>query len=377
MKTRLKIGNIIIAFVLCLLLIFGGFKIYDVVFYEQNELKSLNYSGDFIKKAIDLDIASDVIEKNEYSKTIEVSVLNDSYDSKYFDTYYQIEYKDDENYIENVNKLLDLGYTVTDIDSLFTFLDTDSINKVTAKNYDSEIVDYAVFDFFNIDYLDRYKSYKEANNLDIETAIVYVNIGLDNEFYTSINTITNPSDLLVLVNKYNQLSSDYVPNDLKTIPSEYSRLENMQLHGTAYDKYMELASDMEAMGSSLVATSAYRSYDYQQTLYDDYVAADGVSEADTYSARAGHSEHQTGLAVDVRIDGYGGSNLVNADMYDWFSENIHKYGFIIRYAENTTDISGYMYEPWHIRYVGADVATKIYEMDITYDEYYVRYIQNK
>jgi D-alanyl-D-alanine carboxypeptidase len=112
--------------------------------------------------------------------------------------------------------------------------------------------------------------------------------------------------------------------------------------------------------------SGFRSYSRQKTIYNNYVAIDGVTKADTYSARPGHSEHQTGLAFDVGAidDNYG-----NTAAGKWLANNAHKYGFIIRYPKGKTHITGYKYEPWHIRYIGTNHATTIYNKQITLEEY--------
>ena len=112
--------------------------------------------------------------------------------------------------------------------------------------------------------------------------------------------------------------------------------------------------------------SGFRSYSTQKVLYNSYVQTDGVEAADTYSARPGHSEHQTGLAFDVgNIDyGYG-----DTDAGRWLNDHAHEYGFIIRYLKGKESITGYVYEPWHIRYVGLNVASEIHTRGITLEEY--------
>ena len=107
----------------------------------------------------------------------------------------------------------------------------------------------------------------------------------------------------------------------------------------------------------------------QKYLYNSYVSRDGKEEADTYSARPGHSEHQTGLAFDLNsID----ISFADTDEGKWVVDNCYKYGFIIRYPEGKDNITGYIYEPWHLRYVGVDLATKLYNQGdwITLEEYY-------
>ena len=153
-----------------------------------------------------------------------------------------------------------------------------------------------------------------------------------------------------------------IVNKKYSIPSTY----NPGVNQTAYNALQELQKEATKNGHSIPLVSGFRSYQRQETIYNNYVAKDGVEKADTYSARPGHSEHQTGLAFDVGAidDNYG-----NTPAGKWLTENAHKYGFIIRYLKGKEHITGYKYEPWHIRYVGVDHATKIYNSNITLEEY--------
>ncbi len=125
-------------------------------------------------------------------------------------------------------------------------------------------------------------------------------------------------------------------------------------------------------GYELIARSGYRSYDTQVMLYDRYVKEDGVEAADTYSARPGHSEHQTGLTIDITSDSVHGGlteTFGETDEGKWVAENAHRFGFIIRYPENRVDETGYQYEPWHLRYVGTEAATSIYNDQLILEDY--------
>lgn len=116
-------------------------------------------------------------------------------------------------------------------------------------------------------------------------------------------------------------------------------------------------------------SSGYRSYNRQKTLYNNYVSNDGKEEADTYSARPGHSEHQSGLALDVNtVD----DSFANTEEAKWLAENCYKYGFILRYPKGKSNETGYKYEPWHFRYVGEDLSTKLYNNGnwITMENYF-------
>ncbi|CEA03904.1 D-alanyl-D-alanine carboxypeptidase [Metalysinibacillus saudimassiliensis] len=135
----------------------------------------------------------------------------------------------------------------------------------------------------------------------------------------------------------------------------------------------ELIAAAKQRGFTLTAFSGYRSYDYQTTLYNNYVARDGKDAADRYSARPGYSEHQTGLVYDVgevgKEDIWLTEQFGESEAGIWIRDNAHKYGFIMRYPKGKEDITGYMYESWHFRYVGEDIATKIAKANSTLEEY--------
>ena len=137
---------------------------------------------------------------------------------------------------------------------------------------------------------------------------------------------------------------------------------------TALAAVNRMISDMKAEGLSVDSTTSnYRSYSYQSTLYQNYVSAYGKASADTFSARPGYSEHQTGLAFDLREPG-GGSLLTNSKATSWVAKNAHKYGLIVRYQSRKEWITGYQAEPWHVRYVG-DIATSVYNSGLSLEEY--------
>ena len=157
------------------------------------------------------------------------------------------------------------------------------------------------------------------------------------------------------------MNSKYTVNDGK----QYLLLK------VAYENYVKMADAAKKDGLSLRVLSAYRTEDYQRNLYNNKVRTTGKINADNYSARPGSSEHQTGLAVDVCST--SGTFEYTAE-FRWMQKHAHEYGFILRYPKGKEWITGYSYEPWHYRYVGADVATKIFEEGITYEEYYVKYV---
>lgn len=260
------------------------------------------------------------------------------------------------------------------VGAIFIFSkDDESENKEvkTKKN------DLASISYYKKEYKERYDNYKKKNKeLSNEDVITRVNIGLDNSYYTNTYKTPYPNKDYILVNKYIYLGEDYVPDNLEDISTNYSR-SGMRLVSSAKDAFETLAEQALKDNKKVIAMSSYRSYQYQVNLYNRYVANEGVNAADTYSARPGYSEHQTGLCVDVYDGVIDYTNFEKSDSYNWMMDNAYKYGFILRYPKGKENITGYQYESWHYRYVGKKIAKYIHDNDITFDEYYVRKIADK
>ena len=162
---------------------------------------------------------------------------------------------------------------------------------------------------------------------------------------------------ILIANKKNPLPSTFAPGEDKTARAAFE----------------QMAAEAKLSGFNLTAFSTYRSFDYQTTLYERYVARDGKEAADTYSARPGYSEHQTGLAFDIGElnfeEHFASSSFGDTEAGIWLSDNAHRFGFILRYPEGKEEVTGYMHESWHFRYVGIEIATDIFERAITLEEY--------
>ena len=173
---------------------------------------------------------------------------------------------------------------------------------------------------------------------------------------------------VLIVNKTYKLTKDWKPvNPYKTVPSD--GFDRNPLDKDAYEAWKLMKSDAASLGLNLWAQSGYRSYDYQNDLYKGYIKRNGKTAADTFSARPGASEHQTGLAFDL--------NTISNSFKDtaegkWVAKNAYIYGYILRYPEGKTNETGYIYEPWHIRYVGKELAKKLYNNGnwITMESYF-------
>ena len=190
-------------------------------------------------------------------------------------------------------------------------------------------------------------------------------------------TIQNPEKIDVLVNKKRNLPNDYVPDDLEKLTDVPTVLENPevnQLRSAAYEGLKELfKAATEEEGYELYARSGYRSYNTQTSLYSSYVESYGQTAADKYSAKPGQSEHQTGLSIDITCEALNfrlDDTFVDTDEGKWVAENAHRFGYIIRYPKGKEDITGYLYEPWHIRYLGKELAKEVYDSGLTLEEYF-------
>lgn len=168
-----------------------------------------------------------------------------------------------------------------------------------------------------------------------------------------------------IINGITYIDGILIVNKTYTLPSTYGN----GLTKETQNAFNQMKADATALGLNLYISSGYRSYYDQQYIYNNYVAIDGKTKADTYSARAGHSEHQTGLAFDLNsID----DSFTYTAEGKWVHDNCYQYGLILRYPEGKENITGYMHESWHLRYVGTDLSYQLYNNGnwITLEEYF-------
>ncbi|WP_240418462.1 M15 family metallopeptidase [Paenibacillus periandrae] len=192
----------------------------------------------------------------------------------------------------------------------------------------------------------------------------------------AIQVVTSPESITVLVNKQQALPESYEPKDLvyPNVPFTFTeKIDKRKMRKEAAAALETLFEGAKKDGISLAGVSAYRSYATQKTLYNNYVKQDGEEKAKTYSALPGHSEHETGLAIDV-----SGSNgkcaaqncFAVTKEAKWLDSHAAEYGFIIRYPDGKESITGYQYEPWHLRYVGTQLSKELAQKNLTLEEYF-------
>lgn len=250
----------------------------------------------------------------------------------------------------------------------------DFLEGITSSDNSGEEIDVIVEGEYDSEKPDTYKLYYKASDSSGNTTtkefklVVKENSNVKISKTSKGNIIKNYYgvtyvDDIVIVNKTYSLPSNFTPNNLVSINGYIKVVDYVN------EAFVSLKSDATALGLNIYASSGYRSYNDQNYIYNNYVRMDGVEKADTYSARAGYSEHQTGLAIDLNTVNM---SFDNTNESNWLKDNCYRYGFIIRYPKNKDNITGYMYEPWHIRYVGKELSKVLYNDGnwLTLEEYY-------
>lgn len=364
-KNRRK--KLLVFIVLIILIVLGVYfiksKLLDIK-YDKNYVVNLNdevydtdnitilKNGSFVNDKIKLDTSKvgvqevKVIIKDSFNKNREISYKLDVKDGNGP----VISFKD---LSTQVGKDIDLLAYVSAIDD-----SGESISVSVEGNYDfNKVGDYKLF----------YVATDSSGNTTREEFTLTVKekkssgyqVMPDRKFKTSKGFSAETKDGFTYVDGYLIVNKSY------SIPSTY----NPGLDKNVQEQANLMFADAKAIGLNIYISSGFRSYSYQTTLYNRYVSQDGKEMADTYSARPGHSEHQTGLAFDVnQID----NSFADTSEGKWMANNCYKYGFILRYPKGKTNETGYMYESWHFRYVGKELAEKLYNNGdwITMESYF-------
>jgi len=261
------------------------------------------------------------------------------------------------------------GYSDEEITILLNNLNEVEIKNTINSEYNGCLPKVLSHKYYIKDNLYNYLKYcKENNNLDSVISGVNtgtINIGINKNWYDGANEITNLSNSMI-VNKFNFLSFDYQPNDIKDIINWYA-YGNQSIKEEVYNQFIKMYNAALKEDLRIIINSSYRTYEDQKNIHNN--------SSDDYAARAGFSEHQTGLALDFTTN--TGLDFEETDEFKWLQTNAHKYGFILRYPKGKEHITGFSYEPWHYRYLGVELATKVYESKLTYEEYYAYYCDYK
>ena len=241
---------------------------------------------------------------------------------------------------------------------------------VNAENYD-RLLELSHDPYFLVS---RASLYLEHPKETVRATVEFVNADCYKRPYEDAVENDPGKGIYVQANKYYHFPDGYVPEDMVPIEAKYG--VQTSLRKPAMDAYIRMYEAALAEGLDFYITSAYRSYDKQVSLYNNYVRNDGVAAADRYSARPGFSDHQTGLTVDILTSSSNFATFENTAEAKWLAENAARFGFILRYPDGKEEITGYTYEAWHFRYVG-DIAEAVKASGLTYDEYYTYFIRGE
>lgn len=279
-----------------------------------------------------------------------------------------------ENYLYHQSyqyHLLKKGYTEDEIKTLEKYYDEENLFIIAAKDKDTKTLDFMNTKGYKHKNLDRYLTYQNKNRgSKLETIVHLVNLNLDFGFYEKVSIANTDKKNLILVNKYFKLDEKYEPDNLVAIPSKYAWGTGQKIQSEVYDAFELMWKDANKEDIYLMINLGYRSYEDQEKLYNRYKDSGGTKYADSITARPGHSEHQTGLALDIfELHNSNTETFKETKAYTWLKENAYRYGFILRY-DNNYSITGFETEDWHYRYVGKTAAQVIHDKSLTLEEYY-------
>ncbi len=275
-------------------------------------------------------------------------------------------------------KLLTKGYD-KETTHYFLTLDNEQKDYILSLDYIDYLKDIFNEKYFMFKNIDRYLSYYSENkDKELKDIIAIVNVNADKKWYDELTVKETDTSLneAMLVNKFHYLPNNYDSNlNVVTIKNWYAFGER-KIIDYVYDAFIKMYNAAKEEGLYIIINSGYRTNSEQVKLYTEREKKNGTEEADKYAARPLYSEHETGLALDVFTYDYPTTTTFEKSKeYEWLINNSYKYGFILRYPKGKEYLTGYEYESWHFRYLGVDLATKVYESGLTYDEYYAYYIE--
>jgi len=371
-KSRKKRGRKVVIFVIILVILLilflsvGGYFIYkenekknrlgiEISSDIEVEVNSEVYLLSFVKDVVNGEIVTEdslVDTSNLGNKKLSISIKNK---------------KDEiEKYSFNI-KVVDTEKPVVTYKEEITMYvggDVDLLKDVTVSDNSGEEIDVTVVGEYDMNkegkYSLKYVSEDASHNKGEYDFILNVVSDPNNRTFTTSKGFSG-----VVKNGVTYIDGVLIANKTYSLPSNYGS----GLTSATTNAFNKMKEDALGLGLNLYISSGYRSYYDQKYIYNNYVKRDGQAAADTYSARAGHSEHQTGLAFDLNTIN---AAFANTEEGKWVADNCYKYGLIIRYPKGKESITGYIYESWHLRYVGVELATKLYNDGewITLEEYY-------
>lgn len=326
---------------------------------KKTELRDLGYEKETIEKILDLNYYDIIVKNNYHSELLERKINDDTLIVDYIDLYANIHGdKDlDETDILLYSRLMDKGYDNLQLNSLFDELEFYEITPLLVFDYQWD----------EISYIDDCKNNRENNSpthFDLE--------GDYKQLYRITEEAKNVDSDYVLVNKNHYLPKSYEPKDLVEFTDRYG-VYGMMARKHVAEIACEMIEDAIQAGIPFYVSNAYWSYEDLEYVYNQN-SNTYRDDVDYYVNRPGYSEHQTGLCFNITPTYENVDKYLETETYKWIKDNCAFYGFIMRYPPNKSIITNMQDEPTHLRYLGKELAKKVSDSSLTYDEYYSLYL---
>lgn len=352
---RLKKG-VIVVLVTTIVLVLGILFVPKTI--QNNNLKSLGYTSEQIKHIRSLKLVNKILDGNYYSDYLAEQLEKDDVHEKYLNLYASVDSDrglEDEDFLL-YNRLLDVGYEQDQLEKLFKELTFEELTPLL-------VVDY---------------QWDESTYIEDVIANRGGDVFVSGSYYSTykLSYDADTSDLItMLINPSYRVSESWAPNDIVDVDTNYA-LEGVQMVSEAANAFAKFSKASEDAGAKFYALEAYRSYETQNNAYQNAINTYGADSANYYAAPAGYSEHETGLAVNIASTYEPDISFNESTAYKWAIENCYDYGFIPRYQDGKTFVTGMQAEYSHFRYVGVDVAKAVKVSGLTYDEFYCLYLKS-
>lgn len=328
---------------------------------HRKTIEKLGYSREFADYVLEQDMF-ETIRDLGYNETLSAVLMAPDYQADNYDAYLQIKYHETGNFLPLTNTFLSKGYVPDDINFFFDRFNAENLSQLAARDHLGHAQEYFAKDYAKLKDLDRYLAYSE----DIEEAVYSVANNLDLPEYEADES-RHDFSFDMLVNKNYAVTEDFEPDNLVDAGNGF------ELNKEAYDAFLEMAATAKEEGLILEINSAYRSVAEQQSVMDAQCRQYGQTYCESHVAKPGFSEHHTGLAIDIKTPHNG--TFAYSKEFTWLKEHSAEYGFIWRYQDAQKKYSRFAEEAWHYRYVGKELAQKVKDSGLSYDEYYVTQIE--
>lgn len=368
-KLKLKKNVLVVLRVIgvVMVLVLACFLVY---FKKINTFTKLGYSKVSARKIL-FSKNKDYVLSVGKNETLNAAFESEDFLEKYLNNYAKIKFYDHKHLIKNINLLLDKGYSNSDVSIILAHGDDSEVTAFTKRERIKYLEEFYQYPYAKLANYDRYVAYADLTGEDEKITVIHVNLNMDKEAYTDAILVDDFS-YDMLVNNYHSLDEKFLPDELVEIPKKYTNDEDFQANKTALNALIQMFESAKLDGLEMFVNSAYRSYDEQVEVAEFYRKWYGDNYVEKYVAKPGFSEHQTGLAFDVGST--SSAVFAKSEEYKWMQENAYKYGFIKRFYKKVENITGVKEEPWHYRYVGRDIAKYIHENNISFEEYYVMFL---